>query len=339
MKNLKLIRFGKFTFLFINLVSTLLSCKTEEEEISLTYDNIVIFSDMSNRLNNSLSQNLPANDTILINKITDFFVTSCIQPGVKTNDRSSISFSFLNPVNYNINKPKIDLEEEFPKSTDIGKKQAYVNSTCETKNLKSDIKLFKNSIKNVYQNYYQQKTTNEYGLDILNIINDKINNSNIIKQKTLILGENDTSSINYENHLIIFTDGYLEYNTRKAESSRYYGIEKIDIVRNFCKLKHCTPEDAISKFQQPKLPKSFSKINQNVSIYILETNDRNFDKNTGSNRYESGLTDNDILKAVWKFWAKESGFKKFVWQKINLNKNEIDLNYVNNILRKKKGFE
>jgi len=337
MKNIKLITFRKFTFLFTGLILFLSSCKTEieTEKNSVKYDNIIIFSDMSNRLDKSIY--LPPNDTILINKIADFFVSSCVQPGVKLNDRSSISFSFLNPVSYKIKKSKIDLEEEFPKSKDKGKKQAYVNSTCKPKNLKKDIKLFKNSIKNVYKNY--QKFNNKYGLDVINIINEKINNSNIIKQKSMILGENDTTTINYENHLIIFTDGYLEYNTIKAESSRYYGIDKINKVRNFCKLNYCTPEVAISKFQQPKLPKSFSKINRYVSIYILETNDRNFDKNTGSNKYESGLTDNDILKAVWKFWAKESGFKKFVWQKINLNKNEIDLNYVNNILRKKKGFE
>ena len=337
MKHSQLMRFGKFNFLILNLSLILFSCKTEEEKVNLTYDNIIIFSDMSNRLNNGLAQNLPANDTILINKISDFFVSNCVQPGVKTNDRSSNSFSFLNPINYRIIKPKIDLEEEFPKSTDIGKKQAYVNSTCKNKNLNSDIKLFKNSIKKVYKNY--QYFTNKYGLDVINIINEKISNSNIIKQKTTILGENDTTNIKYENHLIIFTDGYLEYDLRKADPSRYFGVEKINQIRNFCRFKGCTPEVAITEFHQPKLPKHFSKINQNVSIYILETNDRNLDKNTGSNKYGSGLTDNDILKIVWKYWAKESGFKKFVWQKINLNKNEIDLNYVNNLLRNKKGFE
>lgn len=183
MKHLHLKRFGKFIFLFVNLSLFLFSCKIDEEKVNLTYDNIIIFSDMTNRLDNNLAQNLPTNDTVIINKITDFFVSNCVQPGVKTNDRSSISFSFLNPITYKIKKSKIDLEEEFPKSTDIGKKQAYVNSTCKTKNLKKDIELFKNSIKNVYFNVYtayknKQDKFKNCGIDAINLINEKINNSN-----------------------------------------------------------------------------------------------------------------------------------------------------------------
>jgi hypothetical protein len=323
--------------IYLIVIFFLVSCKTKESNIPIKYDNIIIFSDLSNRLDRTISTNLPASDTIVINRIIDFFVSDCVKPGIKNNDRSSILYSFLNPISYNLPKSKIDLEEEFPNVSDIKSKQAYVNNTCQTKNISCDIIDLKLSIKRIYNNY--KKFSNNYGLDILNLINDKIKNSNLIKKTVVTHTELGTSKRLYDNHLFIFTDGYLEYYSKGAVKSRYFDYKKIETIRDFCIKKKCYPKEAIDKYSYlPRLPHLFSIINKDIALYIMETNDRHYDKNTGSNLYENGLTDNDILKAVWKKWAKDSGFKKFVWQKINLNQNEINLNYVKNIVRQKNGF-
>jgi predicted NAD/FAD-binding protein len=58
-----------------------------------------------------------------------------------------------------------------------------------------------------------------------------------------------------------------------------------------------------------------SQKNKFINLHILETHER--DKNDQSQTYEhpTGHRDNEILEAVWRKWAKESGFKTFEWRK------------------------
>ncbi|MBK6888384.1 MAG: hypothetical protein IPH02_00150 [Sphingobacteriales bacterium] len=57
--------------------------------------------------------------------------------------------------------------------------------------------------------------------------------------------------------------------------------------------------------------------NKYVNLHILETAER--DKNTKLQTYKNplGLRDNEILEAVWRKWALESGYKSFEWKNIN----------------------
>jgi hypothetical protein len=169
----------------------------------------------------------------------------------------------------------------------------------------------------------------------LNLLNDKIKNSNVLKSTITTPSEFDSSTRFYKNHLFVFTDGYLEYQLSNSTSKRYFGYNEIRKVRELCVHYNITPDRVLEKFPSLKLPKQFTVSNNDVSLYIMETNDRNNNRNTGSN---IDISDNDILKAVWKHWAKESGFKKFVWCKINLNINDYTKNYISNLVRIKKGF-
>jgi hypothetical protein len=47
----------------------------------------------------------------------------------------------------------------------------------------------------------------------------------------------------------------------------------------------------------------------------METHER--DKDDIEQRYKNpiGMRDNEILEAVWRKWAKESGFKNIKWKK------------------------
>ena len=75
----------KMSFLVLILFA---SCISKPQNKYLTYQNIVILSDMSSRLDNR-----PQKDIDEILKIVNFFKTECVKPGEKIGDKSCISFS------------------------------------------------------------------------------------------------------------------------------------------------------------------------------------------------------------------------------------------------------
>jgi len=66
------------------------SCMPERQNKHLTYQNIVIFSDMSSRIKNS---QFPQKDIQEVHEIINYFKNECVKPGKKIGDKSSISFS------------------------------------------------------------------------------------------------------------------------------------------------------------------------------------------------------------------------------------------------------
>ena len=72
-------------FLVIVLVY---SCGSDSQNKHLTYQNIVILSDLSSRIDNK-----PQKDTDEIHKIVQYFKNECVKPGEKIGDKSSICFS------------------------------------------------------------------------------------------------------------------------------------------------------------------------------------------------------------------------------------------------------
>jgi len=103
------------------ILSLFTSCNQEPNNKSLTYQNIIILSDMSSRIKNK-----PQKDLVKIKDIINFFKNECVKPGKKIGDRSALLFStFSNKV-----IASIDINK-FEKLTE---KQQFVNSTGEFKN-------------------------------------------------------------------------------------------------------------------------------------------------------------------------------------------------------------
>jgi hypothetical protein len=50
-------------------------------------------------------------------------------------------------------------------------------------------------------------------------------------------------------------------------------------------------------------------------LHIYETHERDKDDKMLNYKNEQGLRDNEILEAVWRKWALESGFKSLEWKK------------------------
>jgi hypothetical protein len=286
----------KNILLLSSLLSLLTSCLPESKTKRLTYQNIVIISDMSSRLDNK-----PQKDTAEIKKILDYFVNECVKPGEKIGDKSAISFS--------TSRNMISLID-IGKIKNLGEKQQFVNSTGKYKKsgLDQKIKEFKHKVVETYSN------TKQPGLDLISILIDKIENESIIKKNNFLTNGIDTTYIDFENHIKIFTDGYLEYYGKSDNDQFYFGNPEIIKIRDICRSKGINISEALEQNESLRLPPYKESKFKNINLHILETHQR--DKNEELQKYDNGigLRDNEILEAVWSLWAEESGFKSFKWE-------------------------
>lgn len=274
------------------------SCGSEPQNKYLTYQNIVILSDLSSRIDNK-----PAKDTEEIHKIVQYFKNECVKPGKKIGDNSSICFSsFSSQVITSIDIAKIK---------NLGDKQQFVNSTGKFQNngLNYQIDDFEYKVKNTYS-----KVRNK-GLDLISILIEKIENEPIVKKNTYLTDGVDTTYINYDNHIYIFTDGYLEYQNKGTNSQFYFGSSEIDKIRQYCKANNVDIKIALDKNSSLCLPPTKISKNKFINLHVLETHERDKNDELQNYKYPKGQRDNEILEAVWRKWAKNSGFKKFEWSK------------------------
>jgi hypothetical protein len=152
-------------------------------------------------------------------------------------------------------------------------------------------------------------------LDLISLLIEKISNEPIIKADTSFTDGIDTTYVNYENHIYIFTDGYLEYRGKNTNSQFYFGNSEIEKVRQYCTTNKVNVFDAIESNKTLGLPPYQHKLNKKIILHIYETHER--DKNLVAQTYihPKGQRDNEILEAVWKKWAKDSDFKDLIWKK------------------------
>ncbi|MEE1885309.1 hypothetical protein [Pedobacter flavus] len=274
------------------------SCSTEPKIKHLTYQNIVILSDLSSRIDNK-----PSKDINEILKIIDFFKNECVKPGEKIGDRSSIIFSsFSDKVIATIDIDKIKKLED---------KQQFINSSgkFQSNGLNYQINDFVLKVNNSYANIRNK------GLDLISVLIEKIENEPIVKKDSSLTNGIDTTYINFDNHIYIFTDGYLEYFNKNSNNQFYFGISEIDKVRQYSKINNVDIQTALNTNQSLSLTPIKNKKNQFINLHILETHERDKNDLLQTYKYPIGQRDNEILEAVWRKWAKESGFKSFEWKK------------------------
>lgn len=264
----------------------------------LTYQNIIMLTDMSSRISNK-----PLKDNMRINELLTYFKDTCVKPGQKMGDRSCISFSTFSSGEI----IKIDLD----KYKNIGKRQRYINSKSEfsNKGFIEDLKMFNDKIQDVYN-----KTKNP-GLDLISLLIEKLENGSIIKRNSYKSFKTDTTFLNFENHVYIFTDGYLEYKNKHLNDQFYFGAKEINRLRKYCKKKEVSIQKALDDNPDFKLKPYLNKQNSNIELHLLETHERDKDEITGTYLNPIGLRDNEILETVWKNWAIDSGFKGIDWKK------------------------
>lgn len=297
----------KFLVFFVTLF-LLQSCMPEAQNKSLNYQNIIILSDLSDRIEPTINGNIPnqqypSKDINEIDKILKFFKDECVKPGKKIGDKSCISFSTFSDESI----ASIDID----KIKDLGAKQQFINSTGKYQNsgLKYEIDIFKQNVQNAYDNIRNK------GLDLLSVTIDKIENKSIIKNNTVLTNGIDSTFINYDNHIYIFTDGYLEYKGKSANNQFYFGNPEIEKIRQYCKQNNVDIKTALENNSSLSLPPVKNNKNQLINLHILETHERDKDNKLQTYKNPTGLRDNEILEVVWRKWATESAFKSFEWKK------------------------
>jgi hypothetical protein len=265
---------------------------------TLVYQNIVILSDLSNRVTR-----LPQKDTDEIFRIADYFKTGCVKPGMKIGDRSCLTFSALSQ--------KVAVTIDIDQIKNLADKQSFVNSTGKFENhgLDQKIKEFKSTVLKTY------KTTSDPGMDLISLLIEKIENESIVKENSFMTDGKDTTFIHYQNHIYVFTDGYLEYRDKKINAQFYFSITEIEKVRKYCQDNKIEVGTALNRNPSLGLPPYPRKKNQLISLHILETHERDKNLINRTFNHQTGVRDNEILEAVWRKWAKESGFKDLEWKK------------------------
>jgi hypothetical protein len=284
------------------LTNTVTSCLSQVQTKHLTYQNIVIFSDMSSRTRNT---RFPQKDTAAIHQLLLYFKNDCVKPGKKIGDKSSLSFSPFSEAT----GLSIDLE----KFKNLSDKQSFINSTgkYKTSGLQSKLVDFETNLKLFYQ-----KVSNP-GMDLISLLIEKIENKGLLKKDEVLNVNGETTYTHFDNHVYIFTDGYLEYKLKgKLTNAQYYfGTPQIEKIRKYCIAKSLNISKALEQNKSLGLPIAESKENQYINLHILETEERDKDVQYFTYSHPKGLRDNEILEAVWRKWAKESGFESFEWKK------------------------
>jgi hypothetical protein len=286
-------------FILYSVVSLLASCRgSESQNKHLTYQNIVILADMSSRIDNKRPKDINEIHTIL-----QFFKNECVKPGEKIGDKSSISFSTFSE--------KVIVSIDVDKIKNLGEKQQFINSTGKyhDNGLAYQIDDFERKVEGAYT-----RTRNK-GLDLISVLIEKIENENIIKKDKYLTDAIDTTFVGYDNHIYVFTDGYLEYLNSDVNKQFYFGDLEIEKVRQFCKDNKVDVTKALNINPSLSLPPSKSANNQYIKLHILETHERDKSDKFQTYRHPTGQRDNEILEAVWRKWANESGFKSFEWKK------------------------
>jgi hypothetical protein len=286
------------TFYILLGLIVLASCGSEPQNKKLTYQNIVLLSDMSSRIDNK-----PNKDVVAIKNLISYFKNECVKPGEKIGDKSSIYYTSFSD--------KMIASIDIDQIKGIGAKQQFINSTGEYKNkgLIQQLGDFENKVSSSYA------TIRNQGLDLISILIEKNQNDGIVKKDTFLTDGIDTTYINYDNHIYIFTDGYLEYFNKNANSQFYFGSPEIEKVRAYCLTNKTDVKNALEKDKSLCLQAIKAENNKFINLHIYETHERDKDDKMLNYKHIQGQRDNEILEAVWRKWALDSGFKSLEWKK------------------------
>jgi hypothetical protein len=276
----------------------LVSCGVESENTELTYQNIVILSDMSSRIENRKNKDIEE-----IKNLLSYFKNDCVKPGEKIGDKSSISYSSFSDKMI----ASIDLDQ----IKSLGAKQQFINSTGPYKSIGLNQQLgdFENKVISSYA------LIRNPGLDLISVLIEKNQNDGIVKKDTYLTDGVDTTFINYDNHIYIFTDGYLEYSGKKDNNQFYFGGTEIEKVRKYCIKNNTEITKALEADKSLGLQAVKASNNKFITLHIYETHERDKDDKKLNYKHSQGQRDNEILEAVWRKWALDSGFKDLEWKK------------------------
>jgi hypothetical protein len=102
---------------------------------------------------------------------------------------------------------------------------------------------------------------------------------------------------------------------KKENSQFYFGVNEIKQIRDYCKSKKVTVNKALEQNSTFSIPPVREEKNKLIKLHVFETHERDKNEKLQTYQFPKGVRDNEILEAVWRKWAKESGFISFEWKK------------------------
>lgn len=286
-------------------------------EVVKNYDNFVILSDLSNRI----TKNTPS-DKYIIQEFIHYFKTEAAHVGQqKTAGRDLLRFSRLN------NSKKISCTEgliDLGSFSSLAKRQKYVNGkNTEGNSLADDIVMLQQGINCVYD------SCSDPGINTLYMLKKRLTGGGLIR--TNKVDSKGKVKYSFTNHIILFTDGYIEFNT-KSGSEGYFGEKELKRLRR-AYLESDEVDITAFLLKNPSFGLPIVKrpfVNDNAVLYVLETWDRKVDRVKGNGKLNE-ISDNELLEAVWFLWAQSAGFSGFLWME-HIEEGDIFPGLVTNIL-------
>jgi len=258
--------------------------------------NLMICSDLSNRLT---VHEQHIDDTTLIGSLLDFYFEEdkikdiYHSNGRKKGQKDRIGFVLLNNGNIKkcslkIDRPAINLEQFMKK----GQRVQYLNGSKDD-NFKRDKIALKKEIAKLYKYAFQKPE----GANIYRFFKSE-----------LPLPE-PSEGVGYRNILILFTDGYIEYNSKqKGSGNKTYYLNQ-SLVQKFRQAynEQKTKDDTLSLidfFYQSGyglVPINNPQL-EHIEVLAIEFNDRSKNEEPA---------DQEIIQLFWEDWMKKSKVKHF----------------------------
>ncbi len=324
------------TSLLIIFVTLLANCSTvtssteNDKSEKVNYgNNIVILSDLSNRILRKKS----IHDTIIISKVIDK-LKPLIEKSMELNIYDKFNFYSVNHVSvdrvYNEDiglNFNIDLTEFNKNELEISN---YLYGRIE-QDYDGDIIDIKTSINTVYNHNMGNEIL---GADIWHYLNDELDHTIIDTTIERYSFKKKTYTARKKNKVILLTDGYIEagryandptmFDKKNPNRSKYLSAKLLNQFRiNFNNSSYQSPVEFFEAEKYGLIPLQNPLINE-IELLVLEIDDRTI---------INGVTtvsppDSKIIKLFWTKWLKDSGMKPANFQIYDRFKNERELDLI-----------
>ena len=318
--------------LFIYLGCGLLaySCGSEPEvntdmgSVSKTHYNVLLASDLSNRINNGLYPRAISDETI-VNSLVDLIHPDILRQSrtIQQKDKYRVLFTnqkIVQQYGTDLGNLQIDFGV-------FGNRQAdritYINSKDQP-SFKEDAQSFKETFAKIYQ----ETSLSPQGADIWSFFQNGISDIHIEKQlPDTKIADGTVCKNQFKNVLILMTDGYLEAGLYGAEHCKdgkhcpYLNYAHIEAFRAAFKASGQTDIKAFLKSSQFGISPVNNPNLQDLEVLVMELYDRSLDQAGNATVHP---TDYEILKVFWEDWLEESGVKNFSIRPCLSTKEEVD---------------
>lgn len=292
---------------FLLLILSSCNCKYDKDVISHTNygHNIVVVTDLSNRILNTRKLNDPGIVQIITADLKTFFQQS-IDFGI--NDKFFLTtFNDQDFKNFSDSVFKIDLTRFQSNALD---RSNYLYHSIGPNSFGYD----QARLNKIFNQLYQEKKDSvQLPADVWYFVQDKLTFPLVDTSESNYTLEGNHVTNKYNNYIIFITDGYIEAgrygdspDMKQKNKIRYLSKQAIDDFRNKFKnsgdtdYKHffTTNEFGIIPVKNPLL--------KNCKLLILEL----FDRSIQNGVTTQTPTDLEIIKLFWSDWLSESGINK-----------------------------